>query len=341
MNSAPDFPVGSILKWIEQHEPELMNILPKSDVPPRFVSHWTVHDIFCELQRRRPDQPVGLMLGKHGNLGELGLDGQIAQHCNSLRHAHQMYLHYRAMSRPGHVRLESAPEQQTDSLVVNPFFHDDLVESDESRLVFPLALGLNMFREMLGEPRLNVHSLHLMVPDDRFRAEYEEYFGGPVYFRCPDNRLVFHSADFDRPIRAAVPETRPFLEQLAISQKAHVASGRSTTENFIELVQEELRKAILSEDFEQTTIARRMSIGPRTLQRRLKEHNMTFRTLTENVQERLAMEFLLKTDLSVQEIAYKIGYQQPASFHRAFKRWTGQSPNAVRAERAEQKTVTE
>ncbi len=337
MNLAPDFPIGSILKWLEQNEPELVNILPKSDVPVRFASHWAVHDIFRALQQKRPGQPVGLMLGAHGTLAELGLDGQIAQHCSSLRQAHQMYLHYRSMSRPGHVRLESDPDQQTDSLVVNPFFHEDLVESDESRLVFPLALGLNMFREMLGEPRLNVHSLHLMVPDDRFRAEYEEYFGGEIHFNSPDCRLVFHSADFDRPIRAAVPETRPFLEQLALSQKSHVSACKGSSDNFIEMVQEELRKAILSEDFEQTTIARRMSIGPRTLQRRLKEHDLTFRALTESVQERLAMDFLLNTELSVQEIAYKIGYQQPASFHRAFKRWTGQSPSTVRADRAENK----
>ncbi len=343
MNLAPDFPVGSILKWIEQHEPELMNILPKSDVPLRFVSHWAVHDIFCQLQQKMPDKPVGLMLGQHGSLGELGLDGQIAQHCDSLRHAHQMYIHYRTMTRPGKVHLETNTEAQTDSLVINPFFHEDLVLSDESRLVYPLTLGLNIFREILGGPRLNVHSVHLMLTGDRFRAEYEEFFGGTVHFNCPDNRLVFHSADFDRPIRAAVPETRPFLEQLAMSQKAHVAGGKNETDNFIELVQEELRKAILTEDFEQNTIARRMCIGPRTLQRRLKEHNLTFRVLTENVQEKLALEFLLKTDLSVQEIAFKIGYQQSASFHRAFKRWTGKSPNAVRAERADQKptSVTE
>lgn len=339
MNLAPDYPVGSILKWLELHEPELMNILPKSDASMRFISHWAAHEIFCKLQQKMPDKPVGLMLGEYGTLAELGLDGQIAQHCDSLRHAHQLYLHYRSMTRPGKVELVSDTEQQTDSLVINPFFHEELVESDESRQIYPLALAVNIFRGILGEPRLNVHSVHLMLADDRFRAEYEEFFGGTVYFKCPDNRLVFHSADFDRPIRAAVPATRPFLEQLAMSQKAHVVAGKDATDNFIEHVQEELRKAILAEDFEQTTIARRMCIGPRTLQRRLKEHNITFRTLTENVQERLALEFLLKTDLSVQEIAYKIGYQQSASFHRAFKKWTGKSPNAVRAERADHKSI--
>lgn len=339
MNYTPDFPLGPIIKWMDKCNINIHQYLPDVETPPRFVSHWTAHQIFVDLQKSMPDQPVGLIIGEHGNLADLGLDGQIAQHCNSLRHAHQMYLHYRSMTRPGSVRLESDPEQSTDSLVINPFFSPELVESDESRLVYPLALGLNIFRGILGEPRLDVHSAHLMLTDERFRTEYEEFFGGEVFFNCPENRLVFHSADFDRPIRAAVPETRPFLEQLALTQKAHVSPQAVKEVDFLELIKLELHKAILAQDFEQATIARRLCIGPRTLQRRLSEHGLKFRTLVENVQEKLALEFLLKSDLSIHEIAYKIGYQQPASFHRAFKRWTGKSPTEVRAERAEDKKV--
>lgn len=339
MNYTPDFPMGPITKWMDKFGIDVAQYLPDSDVAPRFVSHWTAHQIFIDLQKMMPGEPIGLIIGGHGSLADLGLDGQIAQHCNSLRHAHQMYLHYRSMTRPGVVRLESDPEQAIDSLVINPFFSPELADTDESRLVYPLALALNIFRGILGEPRLDVHSVHLMHSDDHFRAEYEAYFGGPVHFGSPDMRLVFHAADFDRPIRNAVPETRPFLEQLALSQKSHVAPDAHKEVDFIELIQLELHKAILAHDFEQPTIARRLCIGPRTLQRRLSEHGLKFRTLVENVQEKLALEFLLKSDLSIHEIAFKIGYQQPASFHRAFKRWTGKSPNEVRAERAEDKKV--
>ena len=46
----------------------------------------------------------------------------------------------------------------------------------------------------------------------------------------------------------------------------------------------------------------------------------------------LAQRYLRETELTVNEIAYLTGYQDPSNFNRAFRRWQGESPLAYRAE---------
>jgi len=47
------------------------------------------------------------------------------------------------------------------------------------------------------------------------------------------------------------------------------------------------------------------------------------------VRHRLALRYLNGEGLSVKETAFRLGFSEPASFSRAFKRWTGTSPLAV------------
>jgi AraC-like DNA-binding protein len=44
----------------------------------------------------------------------------------------------------------------------------------------------------------------------------------------------------------------------------------------------------------------------------------------------LALRYLNGEALSVKETAFRLGFSEPASFSRAFKRWTGTSPIAAR-----------
>nr|WP_244430407.1 helix-turn-helix domain-containing protein [Roseivivax halodurans] len=45
------------------------------------------------------------------------------------------------------------------------------------------------------------------------------------------------------------------------------------------------------------------------------------------------MRYLVKSDLNNQQIAYLVGYRDPNAFQRAFRKWTGTSPQALRADR--------
>ena len=77
-------------------------------------------------------------------------------------------------------------------------------------------------------------------------------------------------------------------------------------------------------------VARKLNISKRTLQRKLKEEQTSFQKQINGVREMLAKSYLKNTTLSVDEIAYLLGYLEVNSFLRAFTVWTGTSLSEYR-----------
>ena len=77
-------------------------------------------------------------------------------------------------------------------------------------------------------------------------------------------------------------------------------------------------------------IAAAQSISPRTLIRRLKRVNTSYNAILEDVRKTLAVDYLLRSDMSVNSIGYRLGYQDPSNFGRAFRAWFGTSPGRFR-----------
>jgi len=77
-------------------------------------------------------------------------------------------------------------------------------------------------------------------------------------------------------------------------------------------------------------IADRLSIGTRTLRRRLKTLGTSYQKILDDVKKQLAMEYLHTTTLSVQEISDLLGYSEVTNFRRAFVKWSNISPYQYR-----------
>jgi AraC-like DNA-binding protein len=80
--------------------------------------------------------------------------------------------------------------------------------------------------------------------------------------------------------------------------------------------------------------ARLFRMTPRTLHRRLLEEGTSFHGLLEEVRHTLAVEHMKSGRLSIEEIAYILGYSDLANFRRAFKRWESVPPSEYRASQA-------
>jgi AraC-like DNA-binding protein len=72
-------------------------------------------------------------------------------------------------------------------------------------------------------------------------------------------------------------------------------------------------------------------MSPRTLQRRLHEEGTSLHEQVEQVRRERAAAFF-DSGMAIAEIAWLLGYADASVFHRAFKRWTGRTPEAWRAE---------
>ena len=78
------------------------------------------------------------------------------------------------------------------------------------------------------------------------------------------------------------------------------------------------------------TIADVLHMTPRTVQRKLQEEDTSFRIVCDTVKAEIARTLLTNLQLPISEIAFKLGYGEVSSFHRAFKQWVGVTPAEYR-----------
>ena len=76
--------------------------------------------------------------------------------------------------------------------------------------------------------------------------------------------------------------------------------------------------------------ARGLGVSTRTLQRRLTDEGTSFQSLLAETRLKLSRHYLTQTHLGIPEIAFLLGYSEQNSFYRAFRDWTGLTPEAAR-----------
>ncbi|WP_279247468.1 AraC family transcriptional regulator [Candidatus Litorirhabdus singularis] len=80
------------------------------------------------------------------------------------------------------------------------------------------------------------------------------------------------------------------------------------------------------------TIANRLRIGPRSLQRRLKTEGFNFREVLSEARHMRAKKLLEESQFPISEVAYGLGYEEVNSFRRAFMNREGCTPTQYAAQ---------
>jgi len=159
-------------------------------------------------------------------------------------------------------------------------------------------------------------------------AELSRIFAArsPLRFGQPENALLFPRAHLEAKVRAADDELHQLLkarvEQL-LRKKEHVPALVASVRDTICATLDESLPTLES-------VAARLKLGPRTLQRRLREAGRTFHQVLEDARHDLALQHLANEELTVTEVALRLGYADVTAFNRAFRRWTGTAPSAHR-----------
>lgn len=143
-------------------------------------------------------------------------------------------------------------------------------------------------------------------------------------FDRPAHRLVFPAALLDTPLVSADPvATRMSTVQLERELAAVVDAGLPSRIRAL--------LAARSDYPPITEVAKQLRMSTRTLKRKLAEHDTTFSALRDDHRRQRALLLLDNRALSIGEVATKLGYSELPNFTRAFRKWTGMTPNAYRA----------
>jgi AraC-like DNA-binding protein len=99
------------------------------------------------------------------------------------------------------------------------------------------------------------------------------------------------------------------------------------------MVENRLLSLLPSGRVQATVIANHLGMTVRTLSRRLAQEDTSFAAVLEDLRERLAFRYLQNQRITLQQVAWLLGYSEVGAFNHAFKRWTGTSPGRARASR--------
>jgi AraC-like DNA-binding protein len=190
-----------------------------------------------------------------------------------------------------------------------------------TELLFLVALGRMGTRERLQPLRATT----ALPPADL--TAYVEFLGVRIE-QGDRNELEFDLADARRPFLTSSdalwatfePELRRRLAQL----DASVTVGQR--------VRAALLEALPSARADIDSVARTLAMSRRSLQRHLESEGISFKQLLQDTRRSLAQHYLRKTEIPAAEISFLLGFEESNSFFRAFRAWTGRTPDSVRKE---------
>jgi AraC-like DNA-binding protein len=279
------------------------------------------------------DEPaLALQYGEAVRMQEISIVGLICEACETTRDVGEQLNRYgrlvydRADGKPSDLIRLVVNESGVWIEAITPIFsaHAFIIEAEFARLVWNT-------RAMFGAlPYLKEHpfplEVHFMHEAPSYRAEYERVFQAPVTFGARWNAMRIHEGfgSLRQP-----PVSRYVFGVLSERAQALLDSLESakTVKGQVEsLLIPDLHKGDPSVE----RVAEKMGLSRQTLYRKLKAEGATFEKLLDQLRHKMALHYLNGKKVSVNETAYLVGFSDPSAFSRAFKRWTGASPRAMR-----------
>jgi AraC-like DNA-binding protein len=164
-------------------------------------------------------------------------------------------------------------------------------------------------------------------PQPRDGTAYAAVFAGAVRFGQKRNVVSFPRAWLDLPQAHGDAVTCEGLREMAERLLTTVGSQRRLSDQ-LRLI---LRRETQLSGMDVAELSRRVGLSQSALRRRLSLEGVSPSQLVDEARCRVACVELARMDRSVKQLADELGYAEPSSFHRAFKRWTGKTPADYRA----------
>lgn len=158
-------------------------------------------------------------------------------------------------------------------------------------------------------------------------TSFQKAFNCLVLFNQPRYSISYKTEDLDlRTAKADASINRYLLQQVEEEAKGIKIPGSQFVRDVETLIKDALPTGIPSVHY----VSNLMAMSNRTLTRRLSEAGVTYRDLIKKNQEKIAKDVLRNTSQTIGEIAFLTGFSEQSAFNRAFKKWTGLTPNEFR-----------
>jgi AraC-like DNA-binding protein len=184
------------------------------------------------------------------------------------------------------------------------------------------ALGVACW---LTDSRIPLTATHLRFAPPAHADSYRVLFDGPTHFNATANCLQFDAGYLALPVRRDEAALQQMLQRALLLTVRPYRRDRLLVEKVRQTLAQHPEHSRNADD-----LAAWLNMSARTLHRQLKEEGASLQELKDAVRRDVAMAQLQRTSRPLKQVAEAAGFQNEKSFIRAFKSWTGTSPEAFR-----------
>lgn len=223
--------------------------------------------------------------------------------------------------------------------LIGPFTLDVNIGTDQTTLTYgssvtrPLLPSLGMMELVFlvafarRATRMHIRPLRVTTPDPvASAAAYEDFFGIQMR-RGSTYSVTIAARDAKRPFLTANVQMWRFFEPI-LDQRLEEIERKAT---IAERVYAALFEMLPSGRRSVQEVSSTLGMSTRSLQRYLRQEGTNFQQVLNQTREQLARHYLEHSAMTGAEISFLLGYDDPNSFFRAFRTWTGQTPETLRA----------
>lgn len=275
-----------------------------------------------ENARRLSAEPLlAFRIGAAIHLSAYGMYGYAMLCSPDIRHTMAFAIKYHLLATPA-TTLAFAERNGTALWTIEP-----LADPQRSRALnafvtqVQIGIHLSLHRDILGEDFVPREvTLSFEAP-----AGLAAALGCPVQGGRAANTMAYDNAWLDRAPRLGNGLTHESLIPLCDELLSDIRQRQGLAGQVRGVLLQDIANP---PDFEAT--ARRLRVSSRSLRRQLGLQGTTFQKLLDEARAQVAARYLGDTAMTVEDVAFALGFSDAANFRHAFRRWTNRSPSEFR-----------
>lgn len=278
------------------------------------------------------DESFGMLSGGKLPIGTFRMMCHAIINCKTMEHAFRRASDFHEIVRGTKIKPQLTKQGKTAIVSFTGLGSLDKTEIEAliaaeqpAQICTSLSVWHHFISWLIGE-RVELSTVNFSFSEDQALVNCHTRFQSKIRYNHHENSITFPIHYLDYPVVQTEETLHGFLKTAPYQLLVMVGDSGSLKDQVV---------ALIGKDFSLNPpnaekVARTLNMSLSTLRRRLLEENTTFQKIKDECRKKSAIKYISSPQLSINDVAELMGFDEPSAFFRSFKRWTGMTPKEYR-----------